>query len=79
MPKSKTLLSRTEKEAQKRFEAALRDGLTTTPTPLKEKPNVKKAAKRKQIKRNDRMAFGVVSSPGSMLVSLSGSCCSAGR
>jgi hypothetical protein len=36
-----------EKEAQERFEAALRGGLKTPHKPLKEKPKVKKAAKRK--------------------------------
>jgi hypothetical protein len=32
-----------EKEAQARFEAALRAGLKTSPKPLKEKPKVNKA------------------------------------
>jgi hypothetical protein len=37
----------TEKEAQERFEAALRAGLKTPHKPLKEKPKVKKAKKKK--------------------------------
>jgi hypothetical protein len=37
-----------EKEAQARFEAALRAGLSAPHKPLKEKPKVKKAAKRKK-------------------------------
>jgi hypothetical protein len=41
----------TEKEAQERFEAALRGGLNTPHKPLKEKPKVKKTTKkRKQSK-----------------------------
>jgi hypothetical protein len=32
-----------EKESQKRFEAALRGALKTSPKPLKEKPKLKKA------------------------------------
>ncbi|MFB6462800.1 hypothetical protein [Bradyrhizobium tunisiense] len=32
-----------EKEAQERFEAALRGALKTSPVPLKEEPKVKKA------------------------------------
>jgi hypothetical protein len=41
-----------EKEAQERFEAALRSGLKTPHKPLKEKPKVKKTAKRKLKKRH---------------------------
>jgi hypothetical protein len=37
-----------DKEAQERFEAALRGGLKTPHKPLKEKPKVKKAAKKKK-------------------------------
>jgi hypothetical protein len=37
-----------EKEAQKRFEAALRGGLNTPHRPLKDKPKVKKVAKKKR-------------------------------
>jgi hypothetical protein len=37
-----------EKEAQARFEAALRGALKTSPKPLKDKPKVKKAAKKKK-------------------------------
>jgi hypothetical protein len=40
-----------EQEAQKRFEAALRSGLSTSPKPLKDKPKVKKAAKKKAKKK----------------------------
>jgi hypothetical protein len=36
-----------DKEAQERFEAALRGGLKTPHKPLKEKPKVKKAKKSK--------------------------------
>ena len=40
-----------EKEAQARFEAALRAGLKTAPKPLKDKPKVKKTkAKKKKAK-----------------------------
>jgi hypothetical protein len=35
-----------EKEAQARFEAALRGALSTSPKPLKDKPRAKKAAKK---------------------------------
>jgi hypothetical protein len=35
-----------EKEAQARFEAALKGGLNTSPKPLKDKPKVKKNAKK---------------------------------
>jgi hypothetical protein len=35
-----------EKEAQRRFEAALKGGLNTPHKPLKEKPKMKKAAKK---------------------------------
>jgi hypothetical protein len=38
-----------EKEAQARFEAALRGGLKTPHKPLKEKPKVKKTAKAKKL------------------------------
>ena len=37
-----------EKEAQARFEAALRGALKTPPKPLKEKPKVKKAKPKKK-------------------------------
>jgi hypothetical protein len=37
-----------EKEAQARFEAALRGGLKTPHKPLKDKPKVKKAKKSKK-------------------------------
>lgn len=37
-----------EKEARARFEAALRRGLNTPHKPLKEKPKVKKVAKKKK-------------------------------
>ena len=37
-----------EKEAQARFEAALRAGLKTPPKPLKDKPKVKKSPKKKK-------------------------------
>jgi hypothetical protein len=40
-----------EKEAQARFEAALRGGLNTSPKPLKEKPKVKKAVKKSSKKK----------------------------
>jgi hypothetical protein len=36
------------KEAQERFEAALRGGLNTPAKPLKDKPKVKKAVKKKK-------------------------------
>jgi hypothetical protein len=39
-----------EKEAQARFEAALRGALNTSPKPLKEKPKAKKAVKKKAKK-----------------------------
>jgi len=35
-------------ESQARFEAALRGALNTSPKPLKDKPKVKKAAKKKK-------------------------------
>jgi hypothetical protein len=38
----------TEKEAQERFEAALKGALKTSPKPLKDKPKVKKVAKKKR-------------------------------
>jgi hypothetical protein len=37
-----------EKEAQKRFEAALKSALSTPHKPLKEKPKVKKAKPKKK-------------------------------
>jgi hypothetical protein len=40
-----------EKEAQERFEAALRAGLKTPHKPLKEKPRVEKAIKKRPTKR----------------------------
>ena len=36
-----------DKEAQNRFEAALKGAMNTSPKPLKEKPKVKKASKKK--------------------------------
>jgi hypothetical protein len=39
-----------DKEAQARFEAALKGALKTSPKPLKDKPKVKKAAKKKVAK-----------------------------
>jgi hypothetical protein len=39
-----------DKEAQERFEAALRGGLKTPHKPLKEKPKVKKVAKKAKKK-----------------------------
>ena len=39
-----------EKEAKARFEAALRGAMNTPHTPLKEKPKVKKSAKKKKAK-----------------------------
>jgi hypothetical protein len=39
-----------EKEAQERFEAALRGALKTPATPLKDKPKVKKAKKKRNAK-----------------------------
>jgi hypothetical protein len=44
-----------EKEAQARFEAALRGGLNTPHKPLKEKPKVKKAAKKTKTKKNSQV------------------------
>jgi hypothetical protein len=38
-----------DKEARARFEAALKSALNTPHTPLKEKPRVKKAKKKKVI------------------------------
>jgi hypothetical protein len=38
-----------DKEAQARFEAALKGALKTSPKPLKDKPKVKKA--KKQVKK----------------------------
>ncbi|SHN86261.1 hypothetical protein SAMN05444170_6614 [Bradyrhizobium erythrophlei] len=45
-----------EKEAKKRFEAALRAGLKTPHKPLKEKPKIsqKKKMERDRAKRDDR-------------------------
>ena len=40
-----------QKEAQERFEAALRGGLKTPHKPLKEKPKVKSAAKKAKPKK----------------------------
>lgn len=40
----------TEKEAQERFDAALRGALKTPHEPLKEKPKVKNAAEKTKIK-----------------------------
>jgi hypothetical protein len=37
-----------EKEAQARFEAALKGALKTSPKPLKDKPKVKKVAKKRK-------------------------------
>ena len=39
-----------EKEAKARFEAALKSAMNTPHKPLKEKPKVKKAAKKKKAK-----------------------------
>jgi hypothetical protein len=51
VPKSKAESDQfDEKEAQERFEAALRAGLKTPHKPLKEKPKVKKAKKAKRKK-----------------------------
>jgi hypothetical protein len=41
-----------EKEAQERFEAALRSGLKTAPKPLKEKPKVKKPGKKRRASKS---------------------------
>lgn len=43
-----------EKEAQERFEAALRGALKTPHEPLKEKPKVKKAKKKPGKSRDSR-------------------------
>jgi hypothetical protein len=40
-----------EKEAQARFEAALRAGLSTPHKPLKEKPKFKKVKAKKAVKK----------------------------
>jgi len=40
-----------DKEAQARFEAALKGALKTSPKPLKDKPKVKKVAKKTKPKR----------------------------
>jgi len=40
-----------EKEAQARFEAALRGALKTSPKPLKDKPKVKRAKKKTKRKK----------------------------
>jgi hypothetical protein len=50
MPVSKDDKKYGEKEAQARFEAALRGALNTPHTPLKEKPKAKKAKKTKKDK-----------------------------
>jgi hypothetical protein len=42
------------KEAQARFEAALKGALNTPPKPLKDKPKVKKAAKKTKRKRTSK-------------------------
>jgi hypothetical protein len=39
-----------EREAQARFEAALKGALKTSPKPLKDKPKVKKLKKKKKAK-----------------------------
>jgi hypothetical protein len=39
-----------QKEAQARFEAALKSALNTPPKPLKDKPKVRKAAKKESTK-----------------------------
>lgn len=46
MPSKKNEEELSEKEAQERFEAALRGALKTPHEPLKEKPKVKKAKKK---------------------------------
>lgn len=46
MAKTKESDEYDEKEAQERFEAALRGGLKTPHEPLKEKPKVKKTKKK---------------------------------
>jgi hypothetical protein len=40
-----------EGEAQRRFEAALKSAMNTPHKPLKEKPKVKKAAKKTKVKK----------------------------
>jgi hypothetical protein len=40
-----------EKEAQARFEAALKGALSTSPKPLKDKPKVKKAKAKSKLKK----------------------------
>jgi hypothetical protein len=40
-----------EKEAQARFEAMLKGALSTSPKPLKDKPKVKKTAKKAKVKK----------------------------
>ena len=42
-----------EKEAQERFEAALRGALKTPPKPLKEKPKVKRTPAKKRAQERD--------------------------
>jgi hypothetical protein len=45
-----------EKEAKARFEAALKSALNTRHTPLKEKPKVRKAAKKKAKTKKQKSA-----------------------
>jgi hypothetical protein len=51
MPANKDQGQYDEREAQKRFEAALKSALSTPHKPLKEKPKVKKAAKKAKAKK----------------------------
>jgi hypothetical protein len=48
-----------QKEAKARFEAALKGAMNTPHKPLKEKPKVKKAAKKKPKKRARRIKLCV--------------------
>lgn len=48
-----------EKEATARFEAALKSALNTPHKPLKEKPRVKKAAKKNQKNESERIKLCV--------------------
>ena len=48
MPANKDTGQYSNKEAQKRFEAALKGAMNTPHKPLKEKPKVKKAKKAKK-------------------------------
>ena len=50
MAKDRTIEEYPPEEANERFEAALRAGLKTPPKPLKDKPKVKKAKKKKKAK-----------------------------